>query len=61
MGQILSGNKRKHEDTRSHPSPADDSEEERADEDCMKLMNREGWRLYNLEQPSEAQLLGLGM
>ena len=60
MGQILSGNKRKHEDIRSHPSPADDSEEERADEDCMKLMNREGWRLYNLEQPSEAQLLGLG-
>jgi len=60
MGQILSGNKRKHEDTRSHPSPGDDSKEERADEDCMQLMNREGWRLYNLEQPSEAQLLGLG-
>ena len=60
MGQILSGNKRKHEDCRPNPLPADDSEEERADEDCMQLMNREGWRLYNLDQPSEAQLLGLG-
>ena len=60
MGQIVSGNKRKHEDTRSHPSPADDSEEERADEDCMQLMNREGLRLFNLDQPSAAQLQGLG-
>ena len=60
MGQILSGNKRKHEDCRPNPLPADDSEEERADEDCMQLMNREGLRLFNLGQPSEAQLQGLG-